>query len=580
MNQSIKWQFFPQTRAELLIASARFLLASCSLFAIWLDPSEPSRYAELAYLIMSIYVVYSMALAVIAWRVNYPMKLFGFCTHAVDIGLFTIFIFFTEGPTSPFFVYFLFAVLCATIRWKWRGAVHTSAIALIAFICLGLYTRYSDHSNSFELNTFIVRIIYLMIMGLLLSHAAAYLNHLWNQVLALSEWPDADFHEIEGMTRKVLRQACRAMSACGAIAVWEEPEEPWTNSAFYSGGKFEFERKSPDSGNAIIPDALKDKDFLCLKPGLPESTALYASPAGFDYCRQPISISYELLPRTKMNSLICLRLRGELLKGRLFIADKHRLTSDSLVIGRVIADRVSMIMDQFYLLRQLRLAAVNEERFRLARNLHDGLLQSLTGIGLKMKRIRPSNDGPPLTREELLEITELLTFEQRHLRYLIRELRNFEEGLCQTDFSLQVQLNDLCKLIRGYWGVDVQLRTDEFRKTLPAHLENEVYFIVRESLINSAKHSGASKALADLKLKDDRIQIVTGDNGCGFPFHGCYGHSELLSGNLGPSTIMERVASLGGTMVLDSKPYGTTLKIELPLRQKGDADGNSDSPGR
>jgi hypothetical protein len=141
MASTIKWRYFPYVRSELLIAISRCILASLSLLAIWLDPSEPSRYGELAYGIMAAYVVYSLTVAAIVWGIPSPTRQFGFITHGLDLLVFTLFMFFTEGTTSPFFLYFIFSVICGMVRWQWRGAVYTASVALAAFMGLGLYDQ-------------------------------------------------------------------------------------------------------------------------------------------------------------------------------------------------------------------------------------------------------------------------------------------------------------------------------------------------------------------------------------------------------------------------------------------------------
>jgi hypothetical protein len=131
----------PQHRAEFLIAIGRLVLATFSLLAIWLDPYAPSRHAQIAYALLLGYVAYSLLLTAYLSRVRMPLGILPFFTHALDLFLFTLFMFFTEGPTSPFFVYFVFSICCATLRWSWRGAIWTAAIALVMFIGMGMVSR-------------------------------------------------------------------------------------------------------------------------------------------------------------------------------------------------------------------------------------------------------------------------------------------------------------------------------------------------------------------------------------------------------------------------------------------------------
>src|SRR5829696_1931878 len=115
---------YPTSRndAERTIAVARVALGCASLLAVWLDPAEPARFAELTYTLHAIYVVYSAGLAVVSWLRPLGTR-FPLITHLVDIVAFSIFQFLTLGPSSPFFVYFIFSLFCGAMRWGWRATL-------------------------------------------------------------------------------------------------------------------------------------------------------------------------------------------------------------------------------------------------------------------------------------------------------------------------------------------------------------------------------------------------------------------------------------------------------------------------
>ena len=283
MADAIDWRYFLHVRAELLIATSRCILASFSLLAIWLDPSEPSRYAELAYGMMAAYVIYSLAVAAAVWRTPSPAKLFGLITHAFDLVIFATFMFFTEGPTSPFFIYFTFSILCATLRWHWRGSVYTAIAALAALLGLGLYAAEIIHDPSFELNRFIIRSVYLVVIAILLSYAGAYHQRMLNDVTTLAAWPGVAEHDADTLIRSLLEHVSTVLNAPRAVMVWEESEEPWLNVAYWSQGAFQLTREGPDIFGEIVDEPLADKNFICSNACFPESSVLYDSGNGFNY---------------------------------------------------------------------------------------------------------------------------------------------------------------------------------------------------------------------------------------------------------------------------------------------------------
>src|SRR5262245_39225844 len=132
-------QYLPQVRTERLIATGRVVLASSSLLAIWLDPSQPAKYAAVTYVLMAIYVAYALGLAAPVWGARPPGLRVQVATHVVDLVAFSLFIFLTEGPpTSPFFVYFIFSILCATLRWGWQATLWTSLFSVAVFLGMGI----------------------------------------------------------------------------------------------------------------------------------------------------------------------------------------------------------------------------------------------------------------------------------------------------------------------------------------------------------------------------------------------------------------------------------------------------------
>jgi hypothetical protein len=113
--------YSPQIRAERLIAAGRTVLAVSSLFGVWLDPTEPGKHARVAYSLLAAYVVYSALLALQAWRTRDPGGRERVVTHVIDLAFFSLFVYFTAGPASPFTTYFVFSMVCATLRWRWRS---------------------------------------------------------------------------------------------------------------------------------------------------------------------------------------------------------------------------------------------------------------------------------------------------------------------------------------------------------------------------------------------------------------------------------------------------------------------------
>lgn len=220
--------------------------------------------------------------------------------------------------------------------------------------------------------------------------------------------------------------------------------------------------------------------------------------------------------------------------------------------------------------RHLWQAAVAEERLHLARDLHDGLLQSLAATALQIDTARRLLDQEPqAARERLLELQGRLTVEQRDLRFLIQQLKAAPLSAPETDFPLATRLEGLGAQIERQWGLSVALRLEPMVAEIPRVLARDLYLIVHEALSNAARHAHATSVCITLSEEDARIHLTVADNGRGFPVHGRYDLASLTAANLGPAALKERIASLGGSLILVSTDGGAHLHITLPLTQSG-----------
>ena len=299
------------------------------------------------------------------------------------------------------------------------------------------------------------------------------------------------------------------------------------------------------------------------------ATVLYASPAGLRRWRgsplHPILQAW-----FGMNAVLSVRLRGETLKGRLFALDKPGMTSDDMVLGGIVARLVAGSMDNFFMLQGLQEAAVTEERVRLARDLHDGLLQSLAGAALQLEAVRRLlEEEPKAAREPLLEIQHLIAAHQRDLRSLIQELKPSALGPPEVQSSLSERLDELVNRIERHWGLRVELKTHNLGARISKALADEIYHIAHEALINAARHAHASVARLEVGAQDNELQIIVADNGTGFPFRGHYDYAALIDRELGPVMLKERIASVGGSLSINSTESGSRLDITLPLARTG-----------
>jgi signal transduction histidine kinase len=245
--------------------------------------------------------------------------------------------------------------------------------------------------------------------------------------------------------------------------------------------------------------------------------------------------------------------------GLLFAIDKlgpdPRFGDDDLRLAESFASRAGVAVDlsrrvEGDALRRV-VAAQEQERARLALELHDETGQALTSILLGLKRIEESP-----TPEHVAEVRERVVETLRSVRQLAVELR----PSALDDFGLEAALRRLVEGFAENAGVRVDLHARIGDERLPAEVETALYRIVQEALTNVAKHSQAESVSLFLTRSARNVSLLVEDDGRG------YDESETRPDALGLVGMRERVALLGGTFSVESvRGRRTTIAVEVPL---------------
>src|SRR5271163_2705032 len=237
------------------------------------------------------------------------------------------------------------------------------------------------------------------------------------------------------------------------------------------------------------------------------------------------------------------------------------------ILGSVLAiqreyleERLSNSSRQTVLYRYDAEKARESERQRIAADFHDGPLQSFISFQMRLEIIRK------LLLRDQTAATEELTLLQDLCRTQVNELRTFVRSMRPVDIegSLNATLRRVVEQFQKDSGIPATFVSAEFLEPAEPEISLELLQIVREALYNVQKHSSASRVAVSIAKSDTVLEILVEDNGNGFPFSGRYTLDELELLRLGPMSIKRRVRTLGGDMVLDSKPgQGAGLKIRL-----------------
>jgi signal transduction histidine kinase len=219
---------------------------------------------------------------------------------------------------------------------------------------------------------------------------------------------------------------------------------------------------------------------------------------------------------------------------------------------------------QIVIARQGQELAVREERIRVSRDLHDGILQGLTGIRLEIHDIAEATTATPGgVHDRLLATERALAIEQRELRRLIENLKPKAASAGSSE-AVDAALRRRMGRLAVEWKTPIAIQVVPSDLLVPPGLEQAIGFMCQEATINALKHGHPSRVSISVAASDTEIRLTVVDDGRGFPFSGRIDHDTLVSRNLGPVTLRDRAASLQGRLAVESGRRGSRIEITLP----------------
>jgi two-component system sensor histidine kinase UhpB len=208
-------------------------------------------------------------------------------------------------------------------------------------------------------------------------------------------------------------------------------------------------------------------------------------------------------------------------------------------------------------LREVAARALNaqeEERRRIARELHDGIAQTLTALRVRL-RIARSAQGAALT-ETLDRISADIGAATEEIKRIAQGLRPPALDMLGLGPAIESYARSVAE--RSGLAIDTDIAATD--GMLSPEAELALYRIVQEALSNVARHSGARSARVDLEVKRGAVQAVVSDSGRGFSVE-----EEMSRGGLGLFGMQERGAYLGGAVEIESRPgHGTRVRVTIP----------------
>jgi signal transduction histidine kinase len=197
------------------------------------------------------------------------------------------------------------------------------------------------------------------------------------------------------------------------------------------------------------------------------------------------------------------------------------------------------------------------ERGRIARELHDGLMQGFAGITMEMQALSARLPEESAERESLEEIIG-------DAGNCLREARRSIAGLRGAPYGLAAAIEQAAQQLAQTHDVRLRLHLEPVAKQLTAEIEYNLLRIAQEAITNALKHAGGSVVDITLESTADQLRLIVRDDGSGFAERGA---NTEHSGHYGLLGMRERARQIGGHFSLQSDSgSGTTVSVVLPTK--------------
>jgi signal transduction histidine kinase len=569
-----------QTKGEFIgvehtLACARFVLAFFSFLALCLGSNEHFNNQNVVYGLGLLYFAHALSvLALLRLRRQVPNSA-AWAIHSVDILWPSIMSVFTNGLSSPFLLFFTFALLGAAYRWGMYQVLLTTAAAVATVITEAILLRHASLARSlgadFNIESLVMSSVYLALFALLLGYFAESEKRRRAEASIIAQI-SARAHVnagLKGTLQATLEDLVQVFGARESFLVASEARNVrahlWRIQVVPDTSKPVFTARQLDSCeeanyDIVLPEFCegaawrsgKASTTICVQRDgshLPQATC--ALPTGF-----ATQHSFRTL-------LVCTIPALPEISTRIFVLDPKLggPLKAQLRFLRELTNQVTPAVHNVYLLRRLRSRATAAERARLARDLHDGVVQSLHAMAFRLYALRSTQMEGKELEGELLDLQELAQKEAASIRNLLQQLK-------PTDVDPEHVVDFLSGMVERYrydTGISAAFMCDVPDLKLPPSTCREVARIVQEALTNVLKHSGAENVVVRLGSENGLWMLTIEDNGRGFAFAGRFDTPALEKSHRGPLVIKDRVRAIGGKLFIESRPgQGARLEIRFP----------------
>jgi len=550
-----------------LIAGMRVVLGTSALLVILIGPLRPLNREMPTYFALVLYSLYGLVIYHLSVRRN-PLV-----AHKalpwLDLLWYLPLVAFTSGTNNLFYYFFFFAIIVGSFSWGLTDGLRLTLASAAIYTIVGLFTAPND--QPLEINNLLFAPIGLLIFGYIIARWGGYHTELKNRLKLLKEvtiFSNPRF----GIDRtiKAILESIRAFydaETC-VLVVPGKPRDADSYQMYRVARGIHASRSAP-------PEIGHEAAEQFLSPSL-DFAVIYKKKASA-YTRL-FDVKSRVFSET--NSTSSEKLAGMLeaqrylsvpvyyrhqAVGRLYIIDgPNRVDAADMDFMLQLMDHVTPVMENIRLIDNLASDAAEQERQRIAHDIHDSVIQPYLGLQFGLAALDQKLEaGHTSIRENVQELLELTNHELAELRHFVSGLRANEE---RTDVLLPAieRYAERFSLVTGI-KVDVAAHG---KVKVNDRLAAELFQIVAEGLSNVRRHAFCRDARVEIECKETSLLLQiknsrprTGANPDGEPRDGQDGVKPFR-----PHSIAERAASLGGDtqVYVDDKDY-TVVSVGIPL---------------
>jgi signal transduction histidine kinase len=258
------------------------------------------------------------------------------------------------------------------------------------------------------------------------------------------------------------------------------------------------------------------------------------------------------MARFNVGQAIVAPFRRTACQGRCYFLDVAECSEEELHLSDIAAFRIGAELDMHQLRMQHARDAGFEARARISQDLHDGVLQSLTAVAMKLEQA--AGEPPARSRDALLSLRDLIVSEHQRIRELVNN--DTIGGRDLAFVPLLVELRKLAAEQTRLWNCDVSVAVAPAEVLLARHSYREVRYILQESTANAVRHGKASRVSWDFEFLSFEMRLRIRNDGKRIPD----AYKELAK----PRSLNQRITKADGSFTILNSDEGVDLEIRFP----------------